>query len=144
MEFIMPLNYGDNGYADLLSDTITLNNNKCRNITEFLPKEEYFDILHNTPFFISGVIRQQSMGNINSCLLNGVKVFLFKDSMVYKYLVDKGFVVFSIEEMTQNSFSSVLTLEESRHNHDLMMSIYDGYNELYNSGIEEMIKSLEI
>lgn len=49
-----------------------------------------------------GHIRQQAMGNIISLLYMGTKVFFFKESIVYRYLINKGIVVYSYDQMKEN------------------------------------------
>ena len=37
---------------------------------------------------VFGVIRQQAIGAIKQCLRNGIKVYLYEDSIVYKHLIN--------------------------------------------------------
>ena len=53
---------------------------------------------------IFGMIRQSGLGNIYLCFRKGIKVFLFKDSILYKQFKTDGYHVFSIEdELNDNS-----------------------------------------
>ncbi len=112
---IFPLSYGDIKPQQLIKN-FDLKDCNVKYLTDFVPAEEYFQIVNNCSYFISGVIRQQSMGNISYCLSIGIKVFLFKDSIIYKYLKEAGFVVYAIEDINEESFNAPLTKEEQVQN----------------------------
>lgn len=112
---IFPLSYGDIS-PEILINRMGLGEYNVRYLTDFIPREEYFNMLNNCSYFISGVLRQQSMGNISYCLRNGIKLFLFKKSLVYQYLKEAGFVVFSIEDIDHLSFVTPMTPDEQEKN----------------------------
>ena len=114
--FIVPLNYGRPEYAVYLSDHLQIRGNEVVLLKDFLPKEEYFRIVDSCSYAIFGVLRQQAMGNIYYCLSKGVKVFLYKDSIPYKYLTEMGYCVYALDDVTPASFSSSLTEEECEAN----------------------------
>ena len=59
-------------------------------------------------------------GYVNLCLGIGVKIYLFKDSVVYKELREKGYVCFSIEDdLTTESLSSCLDEKDTSHNYNI-------------------------
>ena len=67
-------------------------------------------------------MRQQAMGNIFLCLLCGIKVFLFKESIVYKQLIESGYFVFSIEDdLNDLSLQTLLSKEQAYNNFQLCM-----------------------
>ncbi|WP_129594601.1 TDP-N-acetylfucosamine:lipid II N-acetylfucosaminyltransferase [Seramator thermalis] len=118
-QVILPLSYGDQNYADFVKQYLPshLNNVILQN---FLTKEEYNSITDNCSHAIFGNIRQQSLGNIHMCLRNGTKVYLFKDSLVYKQLTKNGYKIFTIEDdLTQESIDTPLPYEDAKHNHFL-------------------------
>ena len=88
-DVIIPLNYPNADYAEHLSSLIKSNNHKLHLLKEYLPRDEYFNLVDGCSYAIFGVIRQQAMGNISHCLYRGMKVFLYQDSIVYKYLKKK-------------------------------------------------------
>lgn len=108
-DVIIPVNYGFQRYTKNIATRIQSNSHNIRFILDFMPKDEYFQLLNDCSYAVFGVIRQQAMGNINYCLSHGMKVFLYRDSMVYRFLKDNGYVVFAIEEIDENSFSHPLT-----------------------------------
>lgn len=116
VEVIVPLSYGIKTYADYLSKILGNSGKKLRILLSFMPKEEYFSLLDSCSFAVFGVIRQQSMGNIYYCLQRGMKVFMYRDSLVYKALVDTGFVLFAIEDINEESFRQPLNDEQIRKN----------------------------
>ena len=43
-------------------------------------------------------IRQQALGNIYMALYLGLRVFLNKKSVTYKYLIEQGMIIFDLEK----------------------------------------------
>ena len=85
-----------------------------------LPQNEYEDVLSSVSHAIFGAIRQQALGNIYNCLLRGVKVYMYEDSILYKELKKKGYVIFTIEsDLTTDSLSQCLCERDARTNHDV-------------------------
>lgn len=107
---VIPLNYGDMVYADTVSKSVTGDNVEV--LKDFLDRDSYFKMLDSSSYFVSGVLRQQSMGNISYCIRHGIKIFLYRDSVVYHYLKRLGVLVFAIEDIDETSFSSPLSYEE--------------------------------
>lgn len=97
---IFPVNYGGDyrGNISILKDRAQLIHAEQVWLESFLGEEEYFQLFDNVTHAVFGVIRQQAMGNIFNCLRKGIKVFLFKDSVVYQSLKQMGFCIFSIED----------------------------------------------
>lgn len=116
-----PINYGNMEYADMLTREIRSDANNLVFIREFLPKEDYFEIVDTCSYAIFGVLRQQAMGNIYRCLAKGVKVFLYKDSIPYKYLKELGCVVYALEDVDENSFNKPLTIEQMKVNRQCLI-----------------------
>lgn len=67
-------------------------------LTDFLPKEKYFEVLSTCSNIIMGHERQQAMGNISQSIWLGKKIFLFSSSIAYKHLVDLGYNVYTIQQ----------------------------------------------
>ena len=70
----------------------------------FMPFEEYNSIIKSCSIAIFAHERQQALGNILMCLWNGCKVFLSKNSIVYKYLKSLGTVIYSIQDDLTRDF----------------------------------------
>lgn len=113
---IIPVNYGVQRYADYLSKEIKSKSHHIHFIREFMPRDEYFKLIDGCSYAVFGVIRQQALGNINYCLCKGIKVFLYRDSLVYRFLKNSGFVVFAIEDIDEESFKQPLTKNQLLQN----------------------------
>ena len=111
-EIIMPLSYGVKSYANYVKDTIIKDHHNTTVLEDFVPREDYFEIINRSTCFVHGAIRQHAMANVYNALSTGRKVFLFKESIIYKYLISNGCVVFPIEDIDCNSFKTPLTQEE--------------------------------
>lgn len=141
---IIPINYGNREYAAYLSENIKSDNVNVRFLKDFLPKDEYFELLDACGYAVFGVIRQQAMGNIVRCLAKGVKLFFYRDSVPYKFLVDLGCVVYTIEEVNENSFKIPLTPEQVKNNKLCLLKDVSTVNKTMENAIEKMQKSLMI
>lgn len=115
---IVPLNYGKLEYQEVIASKLKGEN--VHLLKEMMPRDEYFKLIESCSYLVIGVIRQQAMGNINRGLYTGVKVFLYKDSVAYKYFQDMGIKVFAIEDINENSFRQALSLEDANRNIELM------------------------
>lgn len=116
-EYIFPVSYGNEMDIKLLKSVIKGDN--IRWLEDFMPISEYKQLQNSVTHAVLGVIRQQAMGNIFKLLGSGVKVFLFKDSIVYKYLKEKGYIVFCIEDISKDSFLEPLSHEDAITNYKI-------------------------
>ena len=137
-QVIVPLSYGTKKYADNVKKIIN-----GRNITfleKFLPVKEYYNIMNNCSYAVYGSIRQHAMGNIFHALSEGMKVFLFKNSIVYRYLKDLGFSVYALEEINNDSFNTPITIEEALQNEQA----FNKMRRHCSIVIEESMKNIEL
>lgn len=108
-ELYLPLAYGDNSYHEMLQETLKEMPFRYQIQDKMIPFNEYQKIMSQCNVAIFPVIRQHSAGAINLNLYHGKKVFLYENSIPYKYLTSVGFRVFSIErELTQSSIKTRL------------------------------------
>lgn len=139
---IIPISYGIKPYAHLIKEKIRSDKFNIKYLENLIPRDEYFRLLGSCTYAVFGVIRQQAMGNIYQCLQNGTKVFLYKDSMVYKDLKEDGFIVYAIEDINQNSFQKALTEEEL----SIQAKAFEKHRgfemSICNNSIEEIIKEI--
>lgn len=101
----VPLSYGEKGYKDRLKNhllKVGSNEKKMILLEDFLTLNEYNQILSQCPNVFMGHIRQQALGNIISLIYMGAKLFFFKESIVYQYLINKGLVVYSFDQLLEN------------------------------------------
>lgn len=119
-DVFIPVSYGSDSYKGVLKSKLKIKGANLVFLECLLPKDEYYNMISKCSYFVSGVMRQQSMGNISYCLLNGIKIFLYKDSLPYQYLKEGGYNVYAIEEINENSFNTALSLNEAKLNRELM------------------------
>jgi hypothetical protein len=115
-EVIVPLSYGDYEYATCVKKGLQADNLKINILTDFIPHDEYFKMFNRCSYAVYGVLRQEAMGNIYVALREGLKVFLYKDSIVYKHLLRQGYCIFAIEDIDESSFNVPLSLCEIEQN----------------------------
>lgn len=122
-KLIIPINYGNAyGGADNFIKISNLSN--VLFLKDFMDKEKYFSLLKSVSHAIYGNIRQQAMGNIYWCLRNGVKLYLYKDSVIYKQLKDFGYKVFTIDnDLSEQSLKETLSKQDAKDNYDLFYKI---------------------
>ncbi len=104
-KIFIPLSYGEKGYKDRLKNhllKVGSNEKKMILLEDFLTLNEYNQILSQCPNVFMGHIRQQALGNIISLIYMGAKLFFFKESIVYQYLINKGLVVYSFDQLLEN------------------------------------------
>ena len=86
-------------------------------ITDFLSYSEYTKIVQECSVVVMGHIRQQAMGSIYTSIWLGCKVFLYEDSIAYKYLKRLGFLIFTIEkDLTKKGIERTLSNAEKLYN----------------------------
>ena len=132
----MPLSYGNDEYKKWLLDNI--DESDTIPILDFMPSEDYYKILDSCSYAVFGTIRQQALGNINYAISKGIKVFLYKDSVVYKNNIELGFVVYAIEDMDKASLSTPLSLEEIEQNIKALERERNRRMRIYQSCVKEI------
>ena len=108
-----------------------------------MPRDEYFKLIDNCSYAVFGVMRQQAMGNIYHCLCQGVKVFLYRDSLVYRFLKEWGYVVFAIEDIDEYSFSTPLNLKELEMNAKAFENQRDYVGQARSRAFDEIINIIQ-
>ena len=130
-KYIIPVSYGwgqaFGNNPDNLIALSSLNQDSVLWLKDYMDREDYFKIFNKVTHAILGVMRQQALGNIFYCLRTGVKVYLYKDSIVAKQMRKEGYVFFTIEDdLTEASLSECLGKEQAMHNFMLEQKKYDG------------------
>lgn len=137
--FYLPVSYGSMPYKEVLKQKITSSKNDVIFLEDFMEINKYFSIIKSCSFAIFGVMRQQAIGNIYYCLANGIKVFLYEDSIPYLQLKKNGFIIFTInDELNEKELNIPLTLEESLHNYRLIFNIRRDRMAYFNSFLKEL------
>lgn len=141
-KYIIPINYGSD-FKDIEKFKSIANlGSKAIWLDQFIPYEKYMAMLDSCSYAIFGVIRQQAMGNIRSCLNRGIKVFLYKDSIVYKDLKQRGYKVFPIEDIDDFQLNSPLSKEDAYCNYMLDYKQYQHSLEYCHSELVRIINDI--
>jgi len=126
---IMPLSYGNKRYAEILKNK---SDSRYLILDSFLNNTEYEKIITSCSYAVFGHLRQSAMGNINLCLRNGLKVFLYEKSLIYKQLIKDGYIIYTIDfDLNEKELSNPLTSEQIKHNQNVYKSIL-GMNSFQN------------
>lgn len=142
-KIITPLSYGNKKYAnEIISFGQKVTGYNFSPQMEFIDKESYHKLISSCSICIMNHKRQQSMGNIISMLYLGSKLFMNKENIVYKFLKREGAIIFSIDELDNESISIKLTKSEILTNRNVLKKHWSEsvVNEKYRSFID-LIKS---
>ena len=125
----IPLSYGEKGYKERLRNYIlkeSHHENKVTLLEDYLTLTEYNQILSQCPNVFMGHIRQQALGNIISLIYMGAKLFFFKESIVYQYLINKGLVVYSFDQLLENKnlLQESLLPETIHKNREILIQLW--------------------
>ncbi|HCS65798.1 MAG TPA: hypothetical protein DIW64_17995 [Cellvibrio sp.] len=103
-EIIVPLSYGDQLYSDKVVEVgKRMFGKQFVPLIDFIPKDKYITLLDSCGYVFMNHLRQQAMGNVFIMMMKGAKVFMNSSSPAYKWLIKKGAVVNSIEELINDS-----------------------------------------
>ena len=118
-KIILPLSYsGNKSYIGELKTFINKNGlgNNVIYLENFLEYKDYQSLLSSCSIAIFGHIRQQAMGNIHMMLGKGAKLFLYTNSIAYLYLLEKGYSVYPLENLTNKTLEEKIPLEKVNNN----------------------------
>lgn len=97
-------------------------------ITTFMEKEEYFKMIKSCSILIFNIERQQAMGNIHHGFRSGQKIFLSETSLLFSYLRERGYIIFSIQsDLPQKDSLNPLTDEEKIHNYNISLEDFQNW-----------------
>ena len=98
VEIVVPLSYGDEVYRENVIEKGTeIFGDKFKPITRFMDIGEYTRFLNGCDIAIFNNNRQQAMGNINSLLLLGKKVYLRSDNRMWEHYKKSGTILYDFE-----------------------------------------------
>jgi len=125
-KIIVPLSYG--GKKDYIRFVIEKGNyyfgDDFMPILNFMPLNEYKQLISSCGFVVFNHKRQQALGNINTMGYFGAKIFLNGKSPVFKYFKKLGIHVFNINSINKKSLCSNLSEKEIEHNRSLLFENY--------------------
>lgn len=124
---ITPLSYGDEKYKEaILPIGKQLLGTAFQPLTGFLPLAEYNQILQTVSIALMNLERSQAAGNIAALLWSGVKVFMPKESTLYKLLSQYNAHIFDISTFvpTNTTVFDPLTEEQRTQNKEMLREIF--------------------
>lgn len=132
LEVYCPLSYGNLNYRRRV---IRYGKKKLGDkfipIINFQPRNQYMNFLDTIDIGIYNNNRQQALGNINTMLLKGKKVYMRPDISMWKYYKKLGIKIFDINELKDISYDEFKDI-----------SVYD--QEINNKLVQEKIYNLKV
>lgn len=111
-------------------------------ITEFIPREEYYDILLSCDFVFMNHIRSQA-GAVNRFVIySGKKLFMNNDSNMYDFYRSKGLHITSVQDGVTNASTiwNPLSLKQKEQNRLIMEETFG--NESVRNKYRSIIKDI--
>lgn len=119
---LCPLSYEKGAYARDVAFYGTERLGKAfRPLLDFLPRTEYNRLLTGVGYAVMNHNRSQALGNITALLNAGTKVFMSRDSTLYRFLSGSGFSISTTEDLKQGSCFSPLSEEQTSKNRSLLL-----------------------
>lgn len=124
---IAPLSYGDQRYAQQI---IKFGDESFGDsfvpLVEFMPIEDYVKTIKQCGFVIMNHVRQQAVGNIIIMLYLGARVFLREENPTYRFFVDLGIKLTTVQELEKfpKLLSKPLSIEERIKNRNILANIW--------------------
>lgn len=136
MHVIVPLNYGESAYIqEILTEGKKEFNKAFMPLLDFMPLQEYNNLLESVGVAILNNKRQQAVGNTIALLWFGAKVFLSNKNPFYHYLKRIGVLIYCYEtDLNQQSMAQFLSLAQIEHNRKHL------FQELNQSHLAEVLK----
>lgn len=121
-KIIVPLSYGSHSYREyVILKGYDVFGEQFQPIVDFMPLSEYQLLQQSCSVAIFGHERQQAVGNVIMSLWNGAKVFLSENSLVYKYLISQGLIVYSIQnDLSKEAICTSLSREDILSNRKIV------------------------
>lgn len=140
-DIYIPLSYGEKKMAERVKNEAKFEGANVHCLMDALPFEEYSKMMNSCTHAIYGMIRQSGLGNIYLCFRKGIKVFFFKDSILYKHFKSEGYYVLSIEDdLNDASIREPLTPEQAKNNYDKFFATFDGSAGTYDQQFDKILK----
>lgn len=126
-QLIIPLSYGGTKkYADAVQKKYESRyGDRVVTLREYMPLHDYNKIFTHLKVIILSAWRQESQGTAIMGFYLGIKVIMSNKSPLYKWFKDCGFIVYALEEATDQDFQTGLSMEQKMHNRELVHSRYN-------------------
>lgn len=119
---IMPLSYGGGiPYVSKVKQyALDLLGNKACILDNYLPANEYWELVSNCKIAIYALARQSASDNVLYQLMNGAKVYMTNRSAAFHYLKGLGIYLYTLEDDMQ-SINEELTEEQILKNREIIV-----------------------
>lgn len=124
---IVPLSYGGNGkkYADRIEKIgLELFGNGFKSIRDYMPLNDYNELLLSANVFVYGNFRQEAVGNILIALYIGGKVFLDSRNPLLPFYKSLGLVLYSLDELCKEELQTELPKQIVENNRAILLERY--------------------
>ncbi len=139
-KYIVPLSYGNSYFkkkVNIFGKKIL--KDKFFPLNNFLPFDEYNNILSSCSVIIMNHLRPQATGNIVTGLFLGARVFLDENNPLFKYFSNLGLIIFSVnKDLHLLKDMSPLDTISAKTNRIVIESLYNEQNIL--DGIKQIIQ----
>lgn len=135
IKLIIPLNYGNKKYGDLIEQKAIkiFGKDKVIPLRDFMNREAYYQILDEVDIAIMNHYRTQAAGNTLALLYRGKKVFINEKSSTYKFLKTNGVSIDNSARISELSFEEfVRPLSD-----DIKRKNVENINELFKVSVKE-------
>ena len=81
-------------------------------LVELMDVQKYWQLLNGCKIGIFNNDRQQAMGNINTLLALGAKVYIRRDTSMWDKYRSEGYQMFDVEELGRVNWKTVISYDE--------------------------------
>lgn len=144
LNFILPCSYGSPTHYSLNLKKKIKNQHIFKFLNDFLPLDEYRQLIANSNAAVYNTYRQMGMGNIFFSLLYGVKVYLNTKNPTYHWFKKIGLKIFTIEDFGNDlkTGKCCLTQEEYDNNLEVLSKLNkESSVELFQNKVIELLGS---
>jgi hypothetical protein len=118
-KYVLPFSYGyECTYTEQVINLSVMN--KVDILSDFLPFDEYYQILSESSALCSNAYRQMALSNILSAFKLGIKVYLNSRSSAYHFFISNGFLVQDIDCLCDDILQENLRLNEEGMIHNIL------------------------
>ena len=135
IKLVIPLSYGDKEYAKEVMHYAQsiFSEDKLLILVDYMPKDDYFEVLSRIDIAIFDTQRQIGLGNINRLIFRNTKIYMPSNSIMYDYFCSKGVPIQKIElidDMCFETFRKEVFSNNDDHFKEYICSLSDYQNKL--------------
>lgn len=126
VNIVVPLSYGAKGnYVKMVENKgHELFGDNFKAVKDYMPLNQYNELLLSARTFIYGSWRQEAVGNILIALYIGGKVFLDTRNPLLDFYKSLGLHIFGLDELTENEINSSLPEDYVEENRSILREKY--------------------